>query len=172
MMTQAEEGPEETVSPIESIQPTPVEAAEPTPVEAQPAPVEATPPARAETPPSAPAEPAPRAAPLTSLVRITWTEYADETVLALEGNGEIPGDRVELVPIASGPPRLVIKISGIERAFQPAVLEVGTAHVQRVRTGLHPGNELHVVGDLAAPGVVERQRSSRGSRMEVRLGAR
>ena len=125
----------------------------------------------AAAPRPAPVEPAAPAAPLTGLNRITWTEYEEETVLALVGDGEFPGEQIELVPITGEQPRLVIKIPGVERAFQPAVLEVGTAQVQRVRTGLQAGGGLHVVVDLAAPGVVVRQRSSRGSRMEVRLGA-
>ena len=125
----------------------------------------------APAPAGAPAPDEP-VAPLTGLDRITWTEYDDETVLALVGDGTIPGEQVELVPITGGQPRLVIKIPGVERPFEPAVLEVGTAHVQRIRTGLQAGGGLHVVVDLAAPGIVVRQRSSRGSRMEVRLGAR
>ncbi len=124
-------------------------------------------PATAETGPG----PAPvEAAPLTGLERITWSESGEETVLALVGDGEISRQQVELLPITGGQPRLVIKIRGVERPFQPAVLEVGTSHVLRVRTGLHAGGELHVVVDLAAPGVSVRDLAARGSRLEVRLG--
>ena len=127
----------------------------------------ATEPAAAEEPPAAGPEPA---APLTGLNRITWSESDEGTVLALVGDGVIPRQNVELVPIAGASPRLVIKISGVERAFQPAVLEVGTTHVQRVRTGLHDGAQLHVVVDLAAAGISVRDLAAEGSRLEVRVG--
>jgi hypothetical protein len=116
-----------------------------------------------------PAETIP-AAPLTGLSRITWSESGDETVLTLVADGELSSQQVELVPITGGAPRLVIKIRGVERPFQPAVLEVATSHVLRVRTGLHAGGELHVVVDLAAPGVSVGDLTARGSRLEVRLG--
>ena len=115
---------------------------------------------------------APEAArPLTGLNRITWSESDSATVLALIGDGEIQRRQVEVVPIAGGQPRLVIKISEVRRAFQPAVLEVGTSHVQRVRAGLHAGSELHVVIDLTAADVSVLDLAIRGSRLEVRLGA-
>ena len=119
--------------------------------------------------PAAPAAADPAAA-LTGLDRITWNEAGPETLLALVGDGEIARDSVELVTIGGNQPRLVIKISGIRRAFKPAIVEVGTAHVDRVRTGLHADGELHVVVDLAAAGVVARDLTVRGPRVEVRLG--
>ncbi|MFQ5350736.1 MAG: hypothetical protein ACE5EG_09870, partial [Thermoanaerobaculia bacterium] len=160
----------------------PVEPAAPAgPADAAPEPVggEVGPPAAAEeAEPQAsgslsgepvPVEPEP-AAPLTGLNRITWSESSGETILALIGDGEIPRRQIELAPIAGDQPRLVIRIAGVRRPFQPAVLEVGTSHVRRVRTGLQAGGGLHVVVDLAVPGVSVRDLSARGSRIEVHLG--
>ena len=108
---------------------------------------------------------------LTGLDRITWNETEEETILVLVGDGAIPREQIELVTLAGAQPRLVIKIAGVERAFQPSVLEVGTSHVQRVRTGLQAGGELHVVVDLSGAGVSMRDLAARGERVEVRFGA-
>lgn len=127
------------------------------------------------TPAAEPADAAPEpsepAAPLTGLDRITWNESGDETLLALVGDGAIARQSVELVTIGGEQPRLVIKLSGVQRAFPSAVLEVGTSHVDRVRTGLHAGGELHVVVDLASAGTVVRDLAVRDGRVEVRLGS-
>ena len=169
-----------TAQAVEPSAPAPKAVASPleTGDEASAGPDEAAP-AEVEQRPEEPGEPAPSpaverpepAAPLTGLSRITWTETDAETVLALIGDGAIPAERVELVPIAGDQPRLVIKLAAVERPFQPAVLEVGTAHVRRVRTGLQSNGELHVVVDLAAPRVVLRRQSTEGTRMELRFGA-
>jgi uncharacterized protein (TIGR02266 family) len=116
------------------------------------------------------AEPVEPADPFTGLDRINWNELGSETVLSLVADGVIARRSVELVTIGGAQPRLVIKIAGVQRPFQPAVLEVGTAHVDRVRTGLHAGGELHVVVDLAAAGVAVRDLAVGGGRVKVRLG--
>ncbi len=160
--TSLEEAPAETV-PVAGGE----EAAEEPEAEPVVEEVEGAPPAAAAAEPAQPES----AAPLAGLNRITWNETGSETVLALVGDGAIPRERIEVASIGGDQPRLVIKISGVERAFQPAVLEVGTSHVERVRTGLQAGGQLHVVVDLAGPGVSMGDLAARGSRVEVRLRA-
>jgi hypothetical protein len=165
---------------VETVEPTPEQEAAEAPlppeddaatVSEEPAPIEQEPsepePPAAEQPVVEQFEPA---ALLSGLDRITWTETDSETILELVGDGAIPRRNIELATIGGDQPRLVIKISGVQRPFQPAMLEVATPAVRRVRTGLQAGGQLHVVVDLAVPGVSVRDLVTRGSRVELRLG--
>lgn len=87
---------------------------------------------------------------------ITWDEGPSETVVTFWGNGTFPPDRVERVRVAGGQPRELIKLRGIDLPYRETVIQPGTPELQRIRTGFHPRqpiNELHVVLDLAGPGV-------------------
>ncbi len=119
---------------------------------------------------AAAAEPA--AGSLRVLERITWSETGSETVLALVGDGGIDESRVQLERLGGEAPRVVLRIAGVERPFQPSSLDVGTVHLVRIRTGLHAGaegSELHVVLDLAEPAVQVGEPAVRGRRIELRL---
>jgi hypothetical protein len=113
---------------------------------------------------------APAGAPFTGLDRITWEERGSDTVLVLIGDGEIRRQQIEVGSIGGAQPRLVIKIDDVRRPLQPAVMTVGTAQVQRVRSGLQTTGALHVVVDLRLGGVKVRELTTDGSRVEVRLG--
>jgi hypothetical protein len=76
--------------------------------------------------------------------------------------------------IGPDPPRYLLRLSGIERPWRPANLEVGSPLVQRVRTGLHStprGPELHVVLDLSTR-AVEHSFEIEGEALRVRLRPR
>lgn len=98
---------------------------------------------------------------------ITWEEGVGATVITLWGNGAFPPDRVSYFEVEGGQPRMLIKLRGIDLPYRETALALETSEVVRLRTGFHPQspvNELHLVLDLAAPGVglerIERGESS------------
>ncbi len=89
----------------------------------------------------------------TGVDRITFEKAAGGTDVILWGNGAIRARSYVRSRIEGNPPRELIRISGIKRPAPAARLAVGTPEVLQVRTGLHAGDELHVVLDLAGPKV-------------------
>lgn len=112
----------------------------------------AAPPA-ATTPSAAPAAaPAPGPA-LETMERITWEEVPGGTDVILWGDGAIRSDTYSRTRIEGNPPRELVRLTGIRRPFGQARIVAGTRELLQVRTGYHPGNQLHVVLDLAHPSV-------------------
>ncbi len=89
----------------------------------------------------------------TGIEKITFEKAFGGTDVILWGNGAIRARGYVRSRIEGNPPRELIRISGIKRSAPAARLAVGTPEVLQVRTGLHAGDELHVVLDLAGPKV-------------------
>ncbi|MFL6199051.1 MAG: TIGR02266 family protein [Thermoanaerobaculia bacterium] len=106
--------------------------------------------------PAVPAVPAALTGPAVTFVeRITFEQAFGGTDIILWGNGAIRPE-VYSQSHMGDPPRELIKLTGIARPFPAAKVAVGTGEVRQVRVGFHEkagGNELHVVIDLADPGV-------------------
>ena len=158
-----------------------------TPVEEPPPPVEETAPDEVE-PESAPPSPAVTEAPavapaprerrevvpvvskLSRIERITWEELGGETLLMLWADDQVVGGQVQQSRIEGDDARVIIKIYGVNRAPAESTLDVGTSHIQRIRTGLHEepqGSVLHVVADLTGTDVYVREMEPQGSRLQV-----
>ena len=67
------------------------------------------------------------------------------------------------------PPRALIVVSGIRRAFPQPKITVGTGEARQVRIGYHGGDELHVVIDLAGPDVKVSGIDQDGQRLRIHL---
>jgi hypothetical protein len=89
----------------------------------------------------------------TGVEKITFEKAFGGTDIILWGNGAIRARTYVRSRIEGNPPRELIRISGIKRPAPAARLAVGTPEVLQVRTGLHAGDELHIVLDLAGPKV-------------------
>jgi uncharacterized protein (TIGR02266 family) len=89
----------------------------------------------------------------TGVDKITFEKAFGGTDIILWGNGAIRARNYVRSRIEGNPPRELIRLSGIKRPAPAARLAVGTPEVLQVRTGLHAGDELHVVLDLAGPKV-------------------
>jgi len=89
----------------------------------------------------------------TGVDRITFEKAFGGTDIILWGNGAIRSRSYVRSRLEGNPPRELIRISGIKRPAPAARLAVGTPEVLQVRTGLHAGDELHIVLDLAGPKV-------------------
>jgi hypothetical protein len=139
------------------------------PVKAPPAPAPA--PAAGKKAPF-PAVPEDNGPPLTALEKITFEAAGGGTDVILWGNGAIPASVYAQSRIDGNPPRELFRLSGIRQPFPKARVIVGTPEVLQVRTGLHAGahgNELHVVLDLANPGVTVTQVESGPQRLRIHL---
>lgn len=148
----AEETPPVGTEPLPAPSPS-SDAAPPEPAASEPPPGDR---ASREAPEEAAAPAAPEAAPADRVRLITWDEEPSGTVVTFWGNGPFLRDRVIRHRVAGGAPRELVKLRGIDLPFRQTVIEVGTPELVRVRTGFHPQNrvnELHVVLDLAGPGV-------------------
>jgi hypothetical protein len=131
------------------------------------------------TPPAPAAKPAPIPAiaeddspALTALDKITFEAAGGGTDVILWGNGSIPASVYSQTRIDGNPPRALFRISGVRQPFGKARVVVGTPEVLQVRTGFHAGahgNELHVVLDLANPGVAVTQVESGPKRLRIHL---
>jgi hypothetical protein len=90
-------------------------------------------------------------------------------------DGQLDEARLSDLRIGAGSPRHVVKIVGIVRPPIPTEREAGTAHLRRVRFGLHriAGDaELHAVLDLASPDVGVVGYSVLGERLVLRIAPR
>lgn len=146
----------------------------PEPVRRKPAieldPAAAPPPAPAS--PAAASAPAPPAAapPASALERISWNPLAGGgTEIVLWGNGSLRPGAYTRVRLDASPPREVLRIQGMLRPYPQTKVPVGSGEVVQVRTGYHPGNELHVVLDLASPGVQVARVVEDGNKLRIEL---
>ncbi|MBW8873457.1 MAG: TIGR02266 family protein [Acidobacteria bacterium] len=162
-------GPETEVSPVRPAPP----AATPAP----PAPVAQTTPAsprpgpkpQSEKPAPVPAIPEDNGPAATGVEKITFEKAFGGTDVILWGNGAIHSGSYVRTRIDGNPPRELIRISGIRRPAPAARLVVGTPEVLQVRTGLHAGDELHVVLDLAGPKVTVTRVEEGENRLRIHL---
>ena len=116
--------------------------------------------------------PEPAAGPAVSAVeRITLEPTAGSTDVVLWGNGVFQPQSYSQSRM-EGPPRALIRIIGVRRPFSPSRIPAGTPQLRQVRTGYHQkagGNELHVVLDLAGPGVKVTRIDRDGQRLRIHL---
>ena len=129
----------------------------------------ATTPAPAEKPAPVPAIPEDTGPPATGVEKITFEKAFGGTDVILWGNGALHSGSYVRSRIEGNPPRELIRISGIKRPAPAARLVVGTPEVLQVRTGLHAGNELHVVLDLAGPKVTVTRVEEGENRLRIHL---
>lgn len=112
---------------------------------------------------------------LSRIDRISWEELAGETLLMLWADDQVLRPQLELARVESGGARIVIKIYGVTKAPSEDILEVGTSHIRRIRTGLHDeaqGSVLHVVADLTGPDIYVREMEPQGSYIQVYFAKR
>ena len=144
--------------------------------EVEPAP---PPTAVSEAPSLTPATPAQEvvqaASKLSRIERISWEELGGETLLMLWADDLVFGGQVEMSRMETGGARVIIKIYGVTREPDESTLDVGTSHINRIRTGLHKeprGSVLHVVADLTGADVYVREMEPQGSRLQVYFAKR
>jgi uncharacterized protein (TIGR02266 family) len=125
--------------------------------------------------PSAPAAIPPAAAPggpaMTTLEKITFEQAFGGTDIVLQGNGAIRPETYEESRMGD-PPRELIRLFGIARPYPATKVAVGTGEVKQVRLGFHEksgGNELHIVIDLASPGVKVTRVEAKDRQLRIHL---
>ncbi|MEE8277126.1 MAG: PilZ domain-containing protein [Thermoanaerobaculia bacterium] len=107
---------------------------------------------------------------LTAIVSIDWREEGGETVLVLVGDGPFRVKDYPSLRFTGSDPRLLLKIPGVNRSLEPDRLTIGSAHLRRVRTGLHlepDGTVLHVVVDLTSDQVKLQRIEARGRELHL-----
>lgn len=129
--------------------------------------------ATAATPAPAPAAPAPAPAgpALTVLEKVGFEQAFGGTDIVLQGNGVVRTESYEESRMGD-PPRELIRLFCIARPYPSAKVAVGTGEVKQVRLGFHEkpgGNELHVVIDLASPGVKVTRIEAKGNQLRIHL---
>jgi hypothetical protein len=103
---------------------------------------------------------------VTLVEEIRSWQRAGETVVTIQGNGELRASDYGELRLES-PPRVVVKIFGIEEGYRP-LTAVDSPELRQIRTALHPDNELHVVLDLSASDV-EASVGVESGRLRIRL---
>ncbi len=106
-----------------------------------------------------------------ALAAITWDLEADATVVTFELAGGLEPNDVELAPMVD-PPRLLLRLPGVQGAFPELLLTVASPEVDQIRTWLHDEldpPELHVVLDLARDDVALAAADSRPGVLVLRL---
>jgi hypothetical protein len=86
---------------------------------------------------------------------VDWAERGADTVVTIRGNGRFGDDAVTVHPL-DGPPRLLVKLRGVEEEYSRYRIAVGTPAVAQIRVGHHPEltpSCLYVVLDLAQEGI-------------------
>ncbi|HEX3126458.1 MAG TPA: TIGR02266 family protein [Thermoanaerobaculia bacterium] len=123
---------------------------------------------------SAPAPPlaAPPTGPaLTVLERVGFEQAFGGTDIVLQGNGAIRPESYEQSTMGD-PPRVLVRLFGIAKPYPSTKVAVGTGEVKQVRMGFHEksgGNELHVVVDLAGPGIKVTRVEARDNQLRLHL---
>jgi hypothetical protein len=120
-----------------------------------------------------PADPAP-AMRARRIVAIEPGAVDGVEVVVLRADAPFREQDVFAALIGPDPPRYLLRLSGIERRWRPADLDVGSPLIRRVRTGLHStprGPELHVVLDLSTR-AVEHSFAIEGEALRVSLRPR
>jgi hypothetical protein len=144
-------------SPAETApSPPPPEESTPLPATLEPrvtSPLTAPPPEVSAAAP-AEAEPPPASGPFTGVDDILIRRRGSDLVVTLVADGPLP--RWDHLRLDSGKPREVIRLYGVTRPYVHNRLPVDEPELRQIRTGYHEddaGDQLHVVLDLAGPGV-------------------
>ncbi len=139
------------------------------PAEPEPAAPESAPASPAPAPGPAPATPPAAAATASRVLNVIWERQGDELLVTVFLDGRVEEWQYSVARLAS-PPRELVRIQGIRQPFARSELPVSSDLAERVRIGFHPGrrgSELHLVVDLADPGVVLDKSEAVGQ--EIRL---
>lgn len=118
---------------------------------------------------------APSGAPARGVQRVTWERRDGATEVVVLADGALPAGAASHQRIGGAAPRELFRLRGIARPLVPAAVEVGSPQLQRVRAGHHPElepDELHLVLDLAGPGVEVAEARVDGRRLVIRLEGR
>lgn len=91
--------------------------------------------------------------PLASLaVRdVSWRRDGRRTTVAIRADRPVEPSAVTVAAM-TGPPRVLIRVRGVSRAFSHTMIQVGTDEITSIRVGYHPKERpptLHIVLDLA-----------------------
>lgn len=120
-----------------------------------------------------PEEPEPRVdiapAPATRVLLVAAARVADATVVTVRANGDLAEEAVRISRL-DDPPRVWVRIQGIETFYRPNDIEVATPEVARIRVGHHPEEtpqSLYVVLDLASTAAAQREYSIEGDTLRV-----
>ena len=103
--------------------------------------------------------PTERDTPAATIQRIDWQRENGGTVVTIGADGRLQGLRVRHLRM-DDPPRFVIRVLGITRAFPVYEIPVGTSELKRIRVGYHPElspPELYVVLDLAGSAITVKE---------------
>jgi hypothetical protein len=128
---------------------------------------------RTEAPPSEAPRPQPTG-PATRVVDVSASVQVGMTSVLIRGNGRFDDAAVGVVALAD-PPRIWIRVRGIQTFYRPNLIEVGSPEVLRVRTGHHPEEappSLWVVVDLADAGMSVTGREVAGDTIRLRVSRR
>jgi hypothetical protein len=94
------------------------------------------------------------------------------TEIVIRGNGALTDRVIEVFPMRD-PPRILIRVRGIDRGYSPYTVPVGSAEVDRIRMGHHPEMSppaLYVVADLADPNARVIDTAYEGDTVRVLIG--
>ncbi len=152
-----------TSAPSPEPAPVPKPAAAPPPAP-RPAPASSRPAARAGNAASPAA-----GATFSKVLNIISEPQGDELAVTIFLDGRVEEWQYSVARLQS-PPRELVRIQGIHQPFPRSELPVSNALARRIRVGFHPEkpkSELHVVVDLAGPGVALERSEAAGK--EIRL---
>lgn len=110
--------------------------------------------------------------PATRVVDVDVARLGDTTVIGIRGNGDFDDTRLQ-VSMLKDPPRVLVRIAGIETFYRPNEIEVGSPEVVKVRVGHHPEVtpvKLYVVIDLAEESMAIRGTSVAGDTIRIVVG--
>lgn len=127
-----------------------------------------------ESPQAASAALSPVTGPATRIVDMAVARVDDATVVDIRGDGDLSEDRLRVSRL-DDPPRIWLRIRGIETFFRPNEIVVGSPELSRIRVGHHPEDtpvSLWVVLDLADGSMVVRETTVSGDTIRVSIGRR
>lgn len=151
--------------------PAPAQTPAPAPTPTLPvSPAVVSPPTPATTPPATvePAGPAASAARFRGVREIRIDRDANGLAVVIELDGLVQSKDFSHFRL-DGPPREVIRLTGVERPFERGKIAVGDGLLTSVRTGAQPGNALQIVLDLGRSTVRAEAPAIDGSRIILRL---
>jgi len=132
--------------------------------------------------PTATAAPRPTAAPtrappattaaVLAVRDVSWTRRNGRTTVSVQADRTLPRDAVTVAAL-SGPPRVLVVVRGVARPFGRSLIQVGSQEVETLRIGYHRDHDppsLHVVLDLADPGVGLLEQRVEADRIAVTVG--
>ncbi len=106
------------------------------------------------------------------IVDIRADEGERGTVILIRADGSIESGRIRTSILAS-PPRILVRISGIESLYRPIEIPVGTSEVRGIRIGHHPETHppsLWIVMDRVDEDVVAQDVEVSGNAIRIEVG--